>query len=71
MDRLRLSYRELSTYSLAAQQNAYRLFVNARLHYLEDEGEEEVESPTLRNLTVKLECPVCQPDPIHTLFGIT
>jgi very-short-patch-repair endonuclease len=56
MDRLRLSYRELSTYSLAAQQNAYRLFVNARLHYLEDEGEEEVESPTLRNLTVKLEC---------------
>jgi len=51
---LRLSYRELPTYSLAAQQNAYRLFVNTRLQYLEDG--EEGNSPTLRNLTVKLEC---------------
>jgi very-short-patch-repair endonuclease len=53
-NRLRLSYRDLPTYSLAAQQNSYRLFANARLHYLEDE--EEGESPTLRDLTVKLEC---------------
>lgn len=54
LNRLRLSYRELPTYSLAAQQNAYRLFFNVRLHYLEDE--EEVESATLRNFTVTLEC---------------
>lgn len=62
MNRLTLSYRDLPTYSLAAQQNSYRLFANIRLHYLEDEDEDENEneneegerSDTLRNLTVKL-----------------
>ena len=54
MERLKLTYRNLPVYSLAAQQNAYRLFSNARLTYLEDaEGES---NQTLRNLTVRLEC---------------
>ena len=54
MSRLRINYRDLPIYSLAAQQNSYNLFANIRLHYLEGESDES--SPTLRNLTVKLEC---------------
>lgn len=53
-NRLRLSYREMPTYSLAAQKNSCRLFFNAKLHYPEDE--EEVETATPRNFTVKLRC---------------
>lgn len=56
MNRLKLTYRELPVYSLAAQQNAYRLFSDARLTYLEDEDEEAGSNPTLRNLSVRLEC---------------
>jgi len=52
MNRLTLSYRDIPIYSLAAQQNSYRLFANIRLQYLEDEEGEN--SGTLRNLTVKL-----------------
>lgn len=52
MSRLRLSFRDFPVYSLAAQQNAYRLFSNARLIYAEDtEGEQ---SPTLHDVKVRL-----------------
>ena len=54
MDRLQILYNELPVYSLAAQQNACRLFANVRISYLEDEEGEN--SPTIRNLTVKLKC---------------
>lgn len=54
MGRLRLSYRDLPVYSLAAQQNAYRLFTGARLTYLDNDSEEVY--PTLRNLSVRLTC---------------
>jgi very-short-patch-repair endonuclease len=54
MDRLRIFYKDLPVYSLAAQQNSYRLFTNMRISYLEDnEGDQ---NPTIRNLKVKLEC---------------
>ncbi|MAT92708.1 MAG: hypothetical protein CME59_08910 [Halioglobus sp.] len=54
MSRLKLSYRNISTYSLPAQQNSYRLFENLRLGY--DETTEDEDHPILRDLTVKLEC---------------
>ncbi|CAA0105879.1 Uncharacterised protein [Halioglobus japonicus] len=54
MERLRILYNELPVYSLAAQQNACRLFTNVRISYLEDDEGES--SPTIRNLTVKLKC---------------
>ena len=55
MNRLQLTFRELPTYSLAAQQNAYNLFSNLRLTYLKDEEDEDV-SPVLRNVSVRLQC---------------
>ena len=52
MCQLRLLFRDLPVYSLAAQQNAYRLFSNARLIYAENgEGES---NPTLHNVKVRL-----------------
>ena len=52
MNKLRLLFKDLPVYSLAAQQNAYRLFSNTRLIYAEnDEGES---NPTLHNLRVLL-----------------
>ena len=50
---LDLKYECLTVYSLAAQQNDYRLFTDIKLHYLENQ---EDEISNLRNLTVKLEC---------------
>lgn len=47
-----ITYRQLPVYSLAAQQNAYRLFADASVHYRLGEKDEEL--PTLRNLTVRL-----------------
>ena len=47
-----ITYRHLSVYSLAAQQNAYRLFADASVHYRL--GDEHEVLPTLRNLTVRL-----------------
>jgi very-short-patch-repair endonuclease len=52
VNHLSLSYRDLPIYSLAAQQNAYRLFTDLRLHYIE--SDEEGQGKTLRNLTVAL-----------------
>jgi hypothetical protein len=54
LDRLRITYGNLSVYSLAAQQNAYRLFSNVRVSYLEDDEGES--NPPLRDVKVKLEC---------------
>ncbi|MGE4317731.1 MAG: DUF4011 domain-containing protein [Deferribacterales bacterium] len=54
MSRLHLNYRNLSIYSLAAQQNSYNLFANIKLNYLEDDDEQN--NPILRDLTVKLDC---------------
>lgn len=54
MDRLRILYKDLPVYSLAAQQNSYHLFANIRISYLEDDEWEQ--NPVIRNLTVKLEC---------------
>ncbi len=54
MGSFRIFYKELPVYSLAAQQNSYRLFANVRVSYLEAaEGEQNT---TIRKLTVKLEC---------------
>lgn len=47
-----ITYRQLPVYSLAAQQNAYRLFADASMHYRL--GDKHKELPTLRNLTVRL-----------------
>ena len=54
MDRLKLSYRNTSVYSLAAQQNSYRVFDNIKLHFTEDEERER--SSALRDLAVTLSC---------------
>lgn len=52
MTDIEITYRKLPVYSLAAQQNAYRLFADASVHYRLSEEHEEL--PTLRNLTVRL-----------------
>lgn len=52
MTDVEITYRQLPVYSLAAQQNSYRLFADASVHYRL--GEEDEELPTLRNLTVRL-----------------
>lgn len=52
MNSLSLTYRDSTSYSLAAQQNSYPLFSNIRLHYSDVEGSEE--KATLHNLTIKL-----------------
>ncbi len=55
MTEIDITYRRLPVYSLAAQQNAYRLFADASVHYRL--GDEKEELPTLRNLTVRLSSP--------------
>ena len=58
MHGLALTYTALSVYSLAAQQNSYRLFANTRISYLEDiEDIEDVgDRQPYRDLTVRLDC---------------
>lgn len=51
---LSLHYRELPVYSLAAQQNSYRLFSDLRLSYSQPEGEDG--GQVLRDLHVELSC---------------
>ena len=55
MHGLALTYTALSVYSLAAQQNAYRLFANTRISYTED-IEDVPDRQLYRDLTVRLDC---------------
>ena len=55
MHGLALTYTALSVYSLAAQQNSYRLFANTRISYLED-IEDVGDRQPYRDLTVRLDC---------------
>jgi len=55
MHGLALTYTALSVYSLAAQQNAYRLFANTRISYTED-IEDVADRQLYRDLTVRLDC---------------
>ena len=58
---LKLTWRSLPVFSLAAQQNAYKLFADLRLYYQSVESDvvdetSKIELPDLRDLTVTLEC---------------
>lgn len=53
MNGLKITFQAPGVYSLAAQQNAYRLFTSLKLSYPEAEGGGEDVSPTLRDVTVR------------------
>ena len=52
MSAMKVTYRDLPIFSLAAQQNAYKLFQDLRLVY--SEPEEGTDAPILRDLSVTL-----------------